>query len=361
MAAYVPDSHKAGVNHSEDDSHAAKVAAMFGGSGLHAGQKVEPVRRNFVIPRKKSQVELVEVAENREPAPPPPPTNQYRDQVVTESLAGVSGWAAKFGTGRPKEAPMPVRRRASLDLNGAVSSGKGVERNMPKSPSKDAPPAKIFDPSTGKVVVSPARPITVVAGRASQSKVITGNNRTISFTSDGMLNHSDDESDAAPTVRPHPRISAEKIEHKAPIAVVVKKAAQPQKYGGGVIGRSNIATTPKPTSNIGRTPTKSAVKFGMSSGPKCPVCAKSVFKMEEVLIEGVHFHKWCCRCSVDTCNKRLTAGNYASYKGAFYCKPCFMKAFKQKGNYDEGFGHAQRKLDWTSPEKVVSLGAETDM
>lgn len=67
-----------------------QVAAMFGGSGLHAGQKVEPVRRNFVIPRKKSQVELVEVAENREPAPPPPPTNQYRDQVVTESLAGVS-------------------------------------------------------------------------------------------------------------------------------------------------------------------------------------------------------------------------------------------------------------------------------
>lgn len=257
---------------------------------------------------------------------------------------------------------------------------KGVERNMPKSPSAttNAPPSKIFDPSTG-VVRTTTRPLTMVAGSAQPKSIPAGANRTISFTSDGMVHHSDDEDNAAAVrhravtvghgAKPHPRLSAGRVEHKAPVAAA-EAAASPKKpsagkYGGGVIGQTNITQTPKPSAantnfSMG-SKAKSASKWGAPMGPKCPVCDKAVFKMEEVLIEGVHFHKWCCRCSVATCNKRLTAGKYASYKGAFYCKPCFMKAFKQKGNYDEGFGHAQRKLDWTSPEKAVNLAAETDM
>jgi hypothetical protein len=86
------------------------------------------------------------------------------------------------------------------------------------------------------------------------------------------------------------------------------------------------------------------------SGPVCPVCIKSVYKMEEVLCEKVSFHKWCFRCTIPECNKRLTAGKYASYKGGFYCKPCFMKCFKQHGNYDKGFGHEQHKMQWSVGE-----------
>lgn len=350
-------------------SHAEKMAAMFGGSGLHHGQQEEvaPVKRNFVLPRKVSLVELTEAAEVRAPAPTPP-ANPHAGQVVVESLSGVGGWAAKFGSGKQKTPPTVRRRRGSVDdLTGAVTSGQGVERNMPKSPSANAPPSKIFDPSTG-VVRTTTRPLTVVAGSAQSKSIPAGANRTISFTSDGMVHHSDDE-DNAPAAKSHPRLSVGRVEHKAPVAAA-KAAASPKKpsagkYGGGVIGQTNITQTPKPAAantnfSMGAK-AKSASKWGAPMGPKCPVCDKSVFKMEEVLIEGVHFHKWCCRCSVDTCNKRLTAGKYASYKGAFYCKPCFMKAFKEKGNYDEGFGHAQRKLDWTSPEKAVNLAAETDM
>jgi len=70
--------------------------------------------------------------------------------------------------------------------------------------------------------------------------------------------------------------------------------------------------------------------------------------MEEVLCDAQSFHKWCFRCTIPECNKRLTAGKYASYKGSFYCKPCFMKCFKQHGNYDKGFGHEQHKMRWSS-------------
>jgi hypothetical protein len=105
-----------------------------------------------------------------------------------------------------------------------------------------------------------------------------------------------------------------------------------------------------------------SIKFGGAPvGNVCPVCSRSVFKMEEVQIEGNFFHKWCCRCSIQDCNKRLVAGNYASYQGAFFCKPCFMKCFKQAGNYDEGFGHKQHKLNWVSPTKGESLEGEDDV
>lgn len=340
---------------------------MFGGSDLHHDQKeAAPVKRNFTLPRKVSLVQLTAAAESR-PAPPPVPTHDPNaGQVVVESLSGVGGWAAKFGA-QAKSAPV-VRRRGSIEnLGNAVSGGQGVERDMPKSPSVDAPPSKIFDPSTGNVRTA-TRPLQVVSGSAEAKRAPGGANRTISFTSDGMLHHSDDEDAPAPA-RTHPRMQTAPAVHKAPVGVTARPAAAAspaaakpaaKKYGGGVIGMTNISSTPKPT-NMSKASAKSASKWGAPQGPQCPVCERSVFKMEEVLIEGVHFHKWCCRCSVDTCNKRLTAGKYASYKGSFYCKPCFMKAFKEKGNYDEGFGHAQRKLDWTSPEKSMNVAAESDM
>jgi hypothetical protein len=30
----------------------------------------------------------------------------------------------------------------------------------------------------------------------------------------------------------------------------------------------------------------------------------------------------------------------------FYCKNCLVRAFKTKGNYDEGFGREQHKQKW---------------
>jgi hypothetical protein len=43
------------------------------------------------------------------------------------------------------------------------------------------------------------------------------------------------------------------------------------------------------------------------------------------------------------CNGSISAGSYAKAHSVLYCKPHFKQKFKEKGNYDEGFGHEQRK------------------
>jgi hypothetical protein len=40
-------------------------------------------------------------------------------------------------------------------------------------------------------------------------------------------------------------------------------------------------------------------------------------------------------------------GNFAALEGQFYCKVHIIQLFKEKGNYDEGFGREQHKTKWT--------------
>lgn len=94
--------------------------------------------------------------------------------------------------------------------------------------------------------------------------------------------------------------------------------------------------------------------FMAPSGPKCPLCSKTVYPMEEIKVEGVSYCKACFRCSVPECKKMVSAGNYASNSGKIFCKPCFMKKFKEKGNYDEGFGGTQHKKKWLAQGAVDS-------
>lgn len=375
--AYVPASHQPGVE-VEDDGHAAKVAAMFGGSHTNPGQPT-PVKRNFTLPRRKSLVELMQATEMKEAAPPPPKKNIG---VVSESV-GVNAWKDKFASSGSGHELEIRRRRKSIDnlaMSSVVSGGSGMGNASSQSRSRAAttgarPGAKIYDPSTN--VVSFTRPLQVVTGSA-EARQPNGPAKAISFTSDGVVEQH--HNNVPEPARPHPAM-VKAPEHRRPSITspttspvartivrgasfnVAKPKATPGKLGGGrsmhEAPAAAAAATPRPA--FSKKPSK---KWGGPTGPICPVCDRAVFKMEEVLIEGIHFHTWCCRCSIPECNKRLTAGNYASYKGSFYCKPCFMKCFKQKGNYDEGFGHKQRKLEWAdsmSPEKAVGVGAETDM
>lgn len=48
------------------------------------------------------------------------------------------------------------------------------------------------------------------------------------------------------------------------------------------------------------------------------------------------YHKACFKCASGGC--RLSASNYArALDGAVYCKPHFMAAFKEKGDYQTAF------------------------
>jgi len=91
---------------------------------------------------------------------------------------------------------------------------------------------------------------------------------------------------------------------------------------------------------------ETAKKFGGGVGgaSKCQVCAKSVYPMEKLEVDGLVFHKLCLKC--ETCKRTLSLSTYAALEGRFYCKPHLSQLFKLKGNYDEGFGREQRKSDW---------------
>eukprot|EP00038_Savillea_parva_P009123 m.181394 g.181394 ORF g.181394 m.181394 type:complete len:1417 (-) comp15248_c0_seq1:41-4291(-) len=87
---------------------------------------------------------------------------------------------------------------------------------------------------------------------------------------------------------------------------------------------------------------------------KCVVCTKRVYLNEKVSVDGHIYHKSCFRCSVSECKKLLSPGTYAAMDGTMFCKPCFKKMFKLKGNYDEGFGKEQHKMKWVHGEHGAS-------
>ena len=81
----------------------------------------------------------------------------------------------------------------------------------------------------------------------------------------------------------------------------------------------------------------------------CPVCSKKAYAMEAITIEGVTMHKTCFRCA--TCKRTLNGGNFAKNHGVYYCKVHFQQMFREKGNYDEGFGYARNS---DAPKKAES-------
>jgi cysteine/glycine-rich protein len=80
------------------------------------------------------------------------------------------------------------------------------------------------------------------------------------------------------------------------------------------------------------------MKFIGGGGVKCPVCTKTVFKMEEVLAIGHSFHPSCFTCgalgdgsSKEGCGKVLTRDQYLDGQGRPFCKNCYNKVFSSKG------------------------------
>jgi len=82
---------------------------------------------------------------------------------------------------------------------------------------------------------------------------------------------------------------------------------------------------------------------------KCVCCSKTVYAMEKLVADGKTYCKTGFACS--ECTKKLGLGNYAAMEGKLFCKPCFKKMFKLKGNYDEGFGKEQHKMKWLKSEE----------
>lgn len=69
----------------------------------------------------------------------------------------------------------------------------------------------------------------------------------------------------------------------------------------------------------------------MASGndaTKCPLCTKSVYRVEEILCAGQSWHKTCFKCGgigEDGCGKKLTTTTFTVDGPNPFCKPCYMK------------------------------------
>ncbi|XP_034561787.1 LIM domain and actin-binding protein 1 isoform X2 [Notolabrus celidotus] len=85
-------------------------------------------------------------------------------------------------------------------------------------------------------------------------------------------------------------------------------------------------------------------KFLPSCQQMCSACSKPVYPMEKITTDDYIFHKRCFCCK--QCKKILSMQNYAPLYGEFYCIFHYKQLFRRKGNYDEGFGHAQHKNRW---------------
>jgi len=79
-------------------------------------------------------------------------------------------------------------------------------------------------------------------------------------------------------------------------------------------------------------PTPTGTSGGKGFGPKCKKCDKSAYPEESIKYDGILYHNACFRCK--ECRSSLTVKNVAQYQGEVYCKNCFVRMFKNKGNYN---------------------------
>lgn len=80
------------------------------------------------------------------------------------------------------------------------------------------------------------------------------------------------------------------------------------------------------------TPTNNTVTN--TETPKCTSCAKSVYKMEEIIAVGRIWHTTCFTCGGtkgDGCNRTLKRDGYVDHANQPYCNPCYAKLFRPKG------------------------------
>jgi hypothetical protein len=132
-------------------------------------------------------------------------------------------------------------------------------------------------------------------------------------------------------------------------------AAAPQ----SVSSPSGAATPAGAPATLERSTSSS--RFRAAPSIKCVACSKTVYVAEQIMINDKPFHKACFRCK--ECNNVLTLTNFAAMEGVYYCKPHFKQLFKEKGNYDEGFGGEQHKMKWaagTGPGTAVAASPPAD-
>ena len=107
--------------------------------------------------------------------------------------------------------------------------------------------------------------------------------------------------------------------------------------------------------------TPKVVKMAFSSIPKCTSCAKSVYKMEEVIAVGRIWHNSCFTCggtsNLGGCGRVLTRDGYVDHENNPFCMACHSKLFRPKGY---GYGNALSTDYGPAPTPAATTSATTD-
>jgi cysteine/glycine-rich protein len=106
--------------------------------------------------------------------------------------------------------------------------------------------------------------------------------------------------------------------------------------GNAVAGGSGGDATPSGSGTRSRdrspqsTRSDNAIAALLGGGDKCPICSKTVYKMEAMAFQSQTWHKNCFACGGDTelgCKRNLSNLDYKQHGGNPYCKACFTHNF----------------------------------
>jgi len=125
-----------------------------------------------------------------------------------------------------------------------------------------------------------------------------------------------------------------------------------------VVESSSTTAKPAATSAATAAPAESnGVNLSSSDlvNPKCKVCTKTVYDQEKQVYDKTVWHIACFKCL--SCKRRIDVKSVAMIQGDLYCKPCFLKVFKEKGSY-ASFG--PKTLPKWEGDKTASASASSE-
>lgn len=290
---YVPAAEAPGV---EYESHAEKMAAMFGGT-LSRGN----AGTGFVAPKPSSQ----------------------------------------------KVAPEPAMNAASATVQASAASASPNEiRTQPEIIKGDAPHDSRLKKKQASDELDDIMGLTRGRTISVKSMFETDKIENLSIRRRSLVSEDSETSQAAAAAS----LLKEELDREAEKMAEAQQSRLTQRSKTFSASNRHV-TTPASTQSIAmEAPDSTTSKMlnrrstGAGLGNLCVVCEKPAYAMEKMEADGLRYHTWCFRCC--HCNKAVKAGNYAALNGKIYCKPCFMTLFKKNGNYANGFGHEQHKMKW---------------
>ncbi len=183
----------------------------------------------------------------------------------------------------------------------------------PAVPAPAAPPAPVAPPAkpSAPLAAPPAKPTASPVKAAGGSASLAAMLKQRTETAPPEIVQKSINSTPPPAAAPAPPAPAAPFSKPAPPVPTQKPAAPAPKY----------------------TPTNDTTT-NANTAPKCTSCAKTVYKMEEMIAVGRVWHLTCFCCGGtkgDGCNKVLKRDNYLDHDNQPYCNPCYNKLYRPKG------------------------------